>query len=589
MRMYLNEKIGNPELFTGRKAELRSFLTWIENIPRLISRSTAILARRKTGKTALMQRLYNLTFESHAGVIPFYYEVKEGNQWIVNFCKDFFLTFIFQYIAFQSRKSEYIHPFYKDFPEAIEAARREGLDFLINVIEGVHRLSQDGLVNHLWNTVREMPLNVAIRRNEVIVQMIDEFQYLNSEIYRDEACTNLMDDCAAGYMSTAEYKNAPLLISGSWVGWLRDILYTMLPSRFQHWFLENIPEDEAIEMVYKYAQVLNIPVTEDVAYAVAQMSEGNPFYISGIFLSKCSEKDLTTPDGLVRILDFETLDGQGNIRGVWMEYLSKVFHKVNERHAKRIVLYLCQHREREVTREELMTTLQLEMTDFELEQKLYALVKSDIIQQGRSNFDYRSVQDNIFDKVFRGVYQKEIEQFQPQEITNEYKALYTQARKDYQELLGRYNQTKGMFAEFAIINHLRLHAHRQPERFLAITQNLPADFTFVPYQQVWSYKTARPDQQDIAIDIFARASAEDYSLIGEVKNRDTKPFTVAEAEAFVQKAHTLQIYEPIGKAVLFVFSRKGFTEDALAYCQAQHIAYSADERWLGEETCIAPT
>lgn len=134
---------------------------------------------------------------------------------------------------------------------------------------------------------------------------------------------------------------------------------------------------------------------------------------------------------------------------------------------------------------------------------------------------------------------------------------------------------------------MRLHTHREPERFLAITQNLPADFTFVPYQQVWSYKTTRPDRQDIAIDIFARAPSTgsgqaQYSLIGEVKNRDTKSFTVAEAEAFVQKAHTLRTYEPVGKAVLFVFSRKGFTSDALAYFQAQHIAYSDDERWLGE-------
>jgi hypothetical protein len=582
MHMYLNEKIGNPDLFTGRKAELRSFLQWINNIPRLISPSTAILSRRKTGKTALLQRLYNLTFEQNGGVIPFYYEVKEGNQWIVEFCKDFFLTFIFQYIAFQSRKPEYIRPLHKDFPDAVEAARREGLDFLVEAIEGIQTLSRDNLVSYLWQTVKEMPLTIAIRRNECIVQMIDEFQYLNSEIYRDEACTNLMDDCAAGYMSTAEYKNAPLLISGSWVGWLRDMLHTMLSSRFHYAFLENMPDDEALEMVYKYAQVLNIPVAEDVAYALAQVSEGNPFYISAVFLSECSEKDLTTSDGLVRILDFETMNGQGNIRGVWMEYLSKVFYKVNERHAKRIVLYLCQHRGQEVSRQELMTALQLEMTEMELENKLDALIRSDIIEQGRSNFYYQSVQDNIFDKVFRGVYADDIKNFDPHEVTTEYRALYEHARKNYQELLGRYNQTKGIFAEFAIINQLRLHAHRQPARFLAITQNVPADFTFVPYQQVWSYKTARADRQDIAIDIFARAGVQEYSLIGEVKNRDTKPFTVAEAEAFVQKAQTLRTYESIGKAVLFVFSRKGFTDDTLAYFQAQHIAYSSDERWLGE-------
>lgn len=30
MQMYLEERIGNPDLFTGRKQELTYFLNWIE-------------------------------------------------------------------------------------------------------------------------------------------------------------------------------------------------------------------------------------------------------------------------------------------------------------------------------------------------------------------------------------------------------------------------------------------------------------------------------------------------------------------------------------------------------------------------------
>ncbi len=107
------------------------------------------------------------------------------------------------------------------------------------------------------------------------------------------------------------------------------------------------------------------------------------------------------------------------------------------------------------------------------------------------------------------------------------------------------------------------------------------------YEHVWSYKTARPDKRDIWIDIFARASltgsGQAYSLIGEVKNRTTKTFSAAEAAEFVQKAQTLQEREQIEKAVLFVFSRKGFTKDALDFFREHAIAYSDDERWLGSE------
>jgi len=65
-------------------------------------------------------------------------------------------------------------------------------------------------------------------QDEILIQMIDEFQYLNRFIYRDEACTNLYVDLAGTYFHTAEYKTAPLLISGSWVGWLMRDLSKML-------------------------------------------------------------------------------------------------------------------------------------------------------------------------------------------------------------------------------------------------------------------------------------------------------------------------------------------------------------------------
>lgn len=583
MRVYLKEKIGNPDLFTGRKKDLAFFQKWIQEIPKEISTSTAILARRRTGKTALLQRLYNLTFERNDGVIPFYYEVCEGKQCVIDFSIEFFLTFIYQYLAFKTRNTEYLSVLTpRTLAKAIEFSRQEGFEHLIGLIQTVQSLAAEERVDRLWTVVRDAPRGVADYCGEYVVQMIDEFQYLNSEIYRDNAITILADDLAGGYMSTAEYRNAPLLIAGSWVGWLRHLLHTMLPSRFRYYDLEALPDDETLEMIYKYAQVYDMPVAEDVAYAMMQVSEGNPFYVSGLFQSAAPDKDFTTPEGLLATLEFETLHPRGNIRGVWMEYLSKIFYNVNEVNAKNIVLYLCQHRDRQVGRDELLQQLHLEMTDFELEQKLHALVKADIIEQGRSNFYYQGVRDNVFDKVFRGRYADDIETFDVQAITHEYKALYEQAQRDYRALLGRYNQTKGLLAEFVIINQLRLHAHQRQEFFLSITHNLPEDFRFVAYEHVWSYKTARPDRQDIQIDIFARAGERGYSLIGEVKNRDTKPFSRAEAEAFVRKARTLQEMECVERAVLFVFSRKGFTDDALAFFREHHIAWSDDEGWLGE-------
>jgi hypothetical protein len=579
----LEERIGNPDLFTGRKEELTYFLKWINDIKERKSQSTALLARRKMGKTALMERLFNITYFKNDGIIPFYYELKEKDVWVVDFCQDFFLTFIYQYIAFKSRKTEYLNPENRsDFGKATEIAKKEGLDYLCGIIEGTAHAVAHEKIDILWDIVREAPKTIASRQKEFIVQMIDEFQFLNAMIYRDKDLYKLQDDLAGGYLSTAESKIAPLLVSGSWVGWLMNLLKMMLPARFRYYPLENMPQDEAIEMVYKYSRFFDTPVTEETAYLIAQMAEGSPFYISSIFRSLYKQKDLCTVKGLTETLEFETLNNQGIIKLTWMEYVTKAFNQVNDRNAKKIVLHLFKHKGRELTRKDLLEQLNLDITDEELEKKMEALVKGDIIKQGQTHFDFRCVQDNIFDKVFRGVYQKEIEHFDIGDIKKEYARSFEKLKRQYRKLEGKYNYQKGYFAETLILDELKYRARKDNDLLKAITRNLPADFNFCDYEKVWRYDFAPEYSRGFNIDIFARAAAAgDYSLIGEVKSRELRKFSKEEVKTFEKKFSEVKKLEKIDRAVGFIFSRSGFTKEAEVYCKERGIACSEDERWLG--------
>ncbi|MGE0083557.1 MAG: hypothetical protein AB7S75_03980 [Desulfococcaceae bacterium] len=588
MKIFMKEKIGNPDLFTGRKRELEDLLAWVKKIKKELSPSRALLSRRKTGKTALLQRLYNRIFAADDGVIPFYYEIREKEQWAVDFCQEFFLNFVFQYIAFKSRKPEYINWEKVSFEEALVTAQKESQDHLTGWIENVREKVRLESVTILWNAVRDAPRLIAESTNERVVQIIDEFQYMNRKIFADREKTRRESDFAQPYMSTAEYKNAPLLISGSWVGLLmHDVL--KMPGRFQITFLENMPKEEAVEMVYKYSLAEEISVTQETASLIADIAEGSPFYISSLMRSVFPGKDLTSQDGVLKTLEFETVDKRGGIKGTWMEYILYAFSTVNEKNAKNIVLYLCKNRDREVSRKELREKLNLNMTEGELEKKLDALVKSDIIEEGRSSFYYRGIQDNIFDKVFRGRYADEITEFDPKEITNEYKALSEKLLADYRRLSGEQNYYKGMYAEFMIIRHLTYHAHKNNAHYLALMHNLPPDFRFSEFESVWSYKSSPIHKRDIQIDVFARAKPGEYSLIGEVKNREKEKFSRKEAETFREKAMILTELEKVEKAVLFVFSKPGFTKDAVKYMEDQKMAWTEDDAWIKEETKeIAP-
>ncbi len=99
--------IGKPALFTGRQKELKQLLDRAHNIEEELSKSIAILSRRKSGKTAVHQRLYNIIRSENGKLIPFYLEIEEKPKWIGEFCQEYYLTFLSQYYSFKLRKTEY--------------------------------------------------------------------------------------------------------------------------------------------------------------------------------------------------------------------------------------------------------------------------------------------------------------------------------------------------------------------------------------------------------------------------------------------------------------------------------------------------
>jgi len=579
VKIYLQEKIGNPDLFTGRKKELTYFLKWMNRSKRYIAKSTAILSRRKTGKSALMQRLYNITFHNNDGVIPFYFEIKEHKQWLGDFALDFFKAFLLQYFAFKTRHAEYIDLDELSLEQATEIAGSLNLDYLVQLINNAKPLVRDEKSARLWNLIRDMPRRLAYRYDEPIVQMIDEFQYINRFIYRDKACTDCLDALAGSYLHTIEYTHSPMLISGSWVGWLMQDLQTLLPGRVNYYSMHHLPENEAIEMIYRYSQIEKVPVTEETAYLIANLTEGNPFYVSGLFQSQYHDKDFTSESCILKTLDFEMFDIGGNIRGTWLEYIDSAFPRINERYAKDIVLYLSKHRDSLITRNKLKKALNLNMPDIELDKKLKALFQSDIIEKGYPQI-YKGVQDNIFDKIFRHEYGKDIDEFFVETIHDEYKILFEELHKKYKSLRGEHNHYKGMYAEFMLIQHLRVTAHRNNKQYQTMMENLLDGFQFVEYKSVLGYHSPPLHEPAFQIDVFARAKPDQISLIGEVKHRQTTKFSLKETKQFQENAVKLSDMEQIETYQLFIFSSAGFYDDVLPYFRENDIAWSDDARWL---------
>jgi hypothetical protein len=258
----------------------------------------------------------------------------------------------------------------------------------------------------MWEIARKAPHAISAINEIQVLQFIDEFQNINKYILDKDK--EPIKTLAGSYLLTAESKCAPMFVSGSYIGWLRRIIWELLPARFNEVFLGNLEPQEGLDMIFKYSKQYEIPVTYQTAEYIQGLTQGDPYYISIIFEGTyIGKKDFTDIQSINDVYEYEIT--KGNIKGTWFEYLHKAFSEVNDLNAKRIVLYLFNANGEECTRDQILKDLNLDMTDGELEKRLKALVYTDIIGQGKSNFRYKISQDKIYESVFRDIYQEEID------------------------------------------------------------------------------------------------------------------------------------------------------------------------------------
>ncbi|MEZ4736309.1 MAG: hypothetical protein R3E79_55190 [Caldilineaceae bacterium] len=156
MQYPLREKIGDPALFVGREQEFKNFHKWLAGMPRLLSQSRALLGRRKSGKTAFVQRLYNQLWSANGPLIPFYFSVPETAVWYPDFVLMYYCTFATQYIAFMERDPLLLrNPL--EMTEIHAYAEAHGISRFARDVEGMLNELERGLHGLMWERAYRAP------------------------------------------------------------------------------------------------------------------------------------------------------------------------------------------------------------------------------------------------------------------------------------------------------------------------------------------------------------------------------------------------------------------------------------------------
>jgi hypothetical protein len=530
----LPEVIGDPELFTGRKKEFAYFFgSWYELLERNIAPCMALLSRRKKGKTAFLQRFFNILWSLHSEkspqtltVIPFYYSISDFQMPMNTFAKDFFTTFVNHYLSFRMGKRELINT-PVDFNQIPFETENK---IILQTHKAIMANEETREWEKMWMLASETPARIARAENIKIIQLIDEFQNINEYI------TNIRETVvklSGTYMRVAEMREAPLIVSGSEVHWLLRIV-SSLTGRFRNYNLENLPKKEAEEAIEKYASSSKTIINSEAKEKIWNLTKGDPLYIKSIFISRFNrKKDYTIDENILDVYEKEIQ--QGEIYGTWMEYMVKTFDTVNKINSKRIMLYLFQQGE-ERTREQIKKALKLPYTDEELETKLEALIKGDLISQGSSAYRYTITKDKTYELFFTNKYQDEIDHFVPD--------IKAELRKE----IGLESYLKGKFMEFLIKEKMK-----NPFNLNALTVN-GEDLKIVPLE-IEERKFIKTGVRNSEIDVYIRAQ-KGYSLYIDVKNTKIR-YGKRQLERWLRIANCVR--ENDKKAIFLVYSESGYT------------------------------
>ncbi len=543
----LKEEIGKPELFTGRKKDLDYFLDWIEMVKEELGRSRVILARKRRGKTALVQRLYNVLYtRNDPKIIPFYIRIDEGPTTQLGFSVRLLCSLLSQYLGYKRRDPDLI----RNHLNLSRLKETVADPFILRIVEDMEEYVRENQPEPAWEIAREAGHMISSANDERIVQIIDEFQFLNDRVYVDKDSKRLIP-LGNFYQRTGSSKVSPQIITGSYIGWLSQIVRRMV-GRYKQYFLEPLPHDEALAAIFNYSSVLGREVTDQSATYIAEACYNDPYYIAQIFESPCPERDLTSVDTIRNILIYET-SPKGDITQMWMEYLWHAFEKINGKNAKKVVLYLARYGKEERDRPQILEDLKLDISDEDLESMLHKLVRADLIAGGSSNFNYQGLGDPIFEIVFRRTYQDEIERVSSQEIDDD-------INRQLKSLKGSVSYYKGIAAEYRVVNRLSFLEGAPPEKLFG---NVPPGFTLGPFVAMGKRSFQSGQEERIEVDIFGEAKNEEGpDLVVEVKDWE-RGVDRAQIEAFIETRDRLEarLERP---AVFLFYSERALTGEQTA-------------------------
>lgn len=564
------------EWFVNRRVELDLFWQWATGIPHPGRRSFALVGLRRTGKTAILHKTFNRLFNEQERVLPVYisfvqYLNRAEPITAYEFVEEYFTGYIRSYLAFRYRQPQ----LYAGIP-LLNEMRAFGEEVGDELVRSAFHSYDIGLATKprpahgLMQWVINLPRGYARRYDLPTALFVDEFQVL-TRVYNPD--TAMMRDVSDSFQHASETRYAPMLVSGSSIAMMvGNALGGLLSGRFQTWRLDPLSEEYAVDMALRLGRHLGLPVTEEIALALFELTQGYPYSIERILYSLSPDlQRLPDVAALPDIIFFELTNRLGALFEHYEDEYGKYIEQLNgDQTTRKILFWITNHPDERIFPDKIAKRFGVDL--LEVQDALEKLYRADIIERA-SISTFWGPKDPLLREYLKYEHYIEIDKLTDQ--TAESKLRQALNRKQ-----GEMNRQVGHFSEIIVAGVMNNFNNQQVdgEGYFSIPETVTLPRMALITRRSGVITEGASHEIDVVGEYELYNQREGNAALGawlvSVRYRREK-MGEQEVVAFMEQAAAYQAEKQYGAVTRWYFSKAGFTAGARQRLQQEGI-YASD-------------
>ncbi|MFQ5617196.1 MAG: hypothetical protein ACE5GO_12155, partial [Anaerolineales bacterium] len=370
------------------------------------------------------------------------------------------------------------------------------------------------------------------------------------------------------FQRAAESHWAPLLVSGSAVSLLvEEALGGMLSGRFKYRYLGPLAREHAHDLVFRLGQSTGVTVTEELAEAIWQLTDGYPYSIGSLMFSDCpARRQLPALDALEAIVKFELTDQHGELRQHYHREFLKYSQQLNAGQiTRKVMLWATKYPDQRIAVEHMAQ--EIGVTTAEVHTALERLQWVDVVERV-GLLSYKGPTDPMLRRFIEYQHYTEIEPLRPEKAQQDWET-------EFKRLQGHTNDLVGKLAEVYVGAVMRAFDGRTVDGDTYFSQAAPV---VLPVFETLERRGGRVKEGvPIEIDLTGEWTLPDGQDVGAwlVQVRFTKkPMGPTPVRDFLSQTDAVVTEKRYASVTRWYFCKSGYTTNGAKALEAAGVLYS---------------